>query len=249
VLDPDGKPAAWQSQTYAVIGNPHEATPRYNIANVSIESAAKEPALPFAYWRSVDASTHGFFIESFVDELARAAKQDPVEYRLSLLNADSRYARAITRVAEMSGWGKAGPEGTAKGIAMFESFGSIVAQVAAVSMEGEMPRVHRVWCAVDCGVAINPNSVEAQMQGGIIYGLSAALYGAITAKEGRIEQSNFHDYRVIRFSDGPRIEVDILSSPDAPVGGAGEPGTPPIAPAVGNALATLGGRPRVLPFA
>jgi len=248
VLGPDGKPTAWHAQTYAKIGSVHEATPRYTIPNVAIDTAAAEPALPFAYWRSVDASTHGFFIESFIDELARAAQQDPIDYRLSLL-PEGRHARVIRRVAEMSGWGKPGPEGTAKGVAMFECFGSIVAQVAEVSHEDDIPRVHRVWCVADCGVAINPNAVEAQMQGGIVYGLSAALYGAITAKEGRIEQSNFHDYRVIRFSDGPRIDVDILTSLDAPVGGAGEPGTPPIAPAVGNAMAALGGRPRALPFA
>lgn len=247
-LGADGKPVAWFSQTYAKVNNPHETTPMYDIPHVTIESANQPPALPFAYWRSVDASTHSFFIESFIDELAVRAGKDPVAYRLSLLSSKARHRRVLKHVAEMAQWGKPGPAGTARGVAIFESFGSIVAEVAEVSREGDQPRVHRVWCAVDCGVAINPDGVESQMQGGIIYGLSAALYGAITVKEGRIIQSNFHNYKPVRFSDGPAIEVAILSSPDAPVGGAGEPGTPPIAPAVANALAALDRRQRALPL-
>ena len=150
----------------------------------------------------------------------------------------------------MSRWPSgSGAEGTALGVALFESFGSIVGEVAEVSIQRGKPRVHRVWCAIDCGVAINPNSVEAQMQGGIFFGLTAALYGEITLEKGKIRQSNFHDYRMVRFADGPRIEVDILTTPDVPVGGAGEPGTPPIAPAVANAIAALSKRPRKMPFA
>ena len=247
-LDSSGKPVAWHAQTFAKIGAVREAVPVYDIPNVTIATAAQDPALPFAYWRSVDASTHSFFIESFIDELALAAKQDPVAYRLSLLGHKKRHARVLQRVAAMSGW--PGPKGgdRALGVALFESFGSIVAQVAEVSLVDDKPRVHRVWCVIDPGVAINPDSVEAQMEGGIIFGLSAALYGEITLKDGKIQQSNFHDYRMVKFADAPRIKVDILRSLDAPVGGAGEPGTPPIAPAVANALAALGKRVRQLPF-
>lgn len=248
-LGPDGRPIAWHARMFAAVLGAKDATPHYNIPNILIESAYADPLLPYSYWRSVDASTHGFFIESFIDELARAADQDPVDYRLSLLDADSRHARVLRRVAEISGWGQArAPEEGALGVALFASFGSIVAQVAAVSMEGGRPRVHQVWCVIDCGTAVNPGSVEAQMQGGIHFGLSAALYGEITLKDGLIRQSNFHDYRAVRFVDAPRIEVDILSSPEAPLGGAGEPGTPPIAPAVANAIAALEARPRNLPL-
>ena len=247
-LGDDGKPIAWHGQTFAKIGAAHEATPMYDIPNVTVETVAGEPALPFAYWRSVDASSHSFFIESFIDELAHKAKKDPVAYRLSLLGHKPRHARVLKRVAEISEWSKGPRDGRAFGVAIFESFGSIVAQVAEVSVDNGAPRVHRVFCVIDCGVAINPDSVEAQMQGGIFYGLTAALYGEITVKDGKMQQSNFHDYRMVRFSDGPRIQVDILTSPDAVVGGAGEPGTPPIAPAVANALAVLGERPRRLPL-
>ncbi|MEO1268693.1 MAG: molybdopterin cofactor-binding domain-containing protein [Myxococcota bacterium] len=250
-LGSDGKPVAWHTQTYAEIGSPAEATPVYAIPNVTIESAGQDPALPYAYWRSVDASTHGFFVECFIDELARAAGQDPVAYRLSLLSDKKRHTRVLKRVAEMSQWskGQTRPDGSALGVALVESFGSIVAQVAQVSLDDGKPKVHQVWCVIDCGVAINPGSVEAQMQGGIIYGLTAALYGEITVKDGAIVQDNFHNYPIVRFADGPRITVDILTSPDAPVGGAGEPGTPPIAPAVANAIAALKERPRRLPLA
>ena len=139
-------------------------------------------------------------------------------------------------------------EDGALGVALFESFGSIVGQIAQVSIHEGRPKIHDVWCAIDCGLAVNPNSVEAQMQGGIVFGLTAALYGEITLKEGQIVQSNFHDYRMIRFGDAPRIKVEILSTPDVPLGGAGEPGTPPIAPAIANALAVLRPRDRDLPL-
>jgi len=248
-LGPDGKPVAWHARMYAPVLAPAEATPHYSIPNVTIESAQGEPALEYSYWRSVDASVHGFFIESFIDELARAASVDPVDYRLSLLEADGRHARVLSHVAEMSGWRSHDASGgRALGVALVASFGSIVAQVAEVSRDGGRPKVHRVWCAIDCGTAINPGSVEAQMQGGILYGLTAALHGRITLEDGAIKESNFHDYQIVRFSDAPRIAVDILSSPGAPVGGAGEPGTPPIAPAVANALAALDARPREMPF-
>lgn len=249
-LGPDGKPVAWHTRTYAAIGVPGEAIPPYDIPNIKIETVNGEPALPFAYWRSVDASTHSFFIESFIDELARSAGEDPIAYRVSLLGKHPRHVKILEHAAKMAGWPKpkdAAPN-SALGVAIFKSFGSVVAQIAEVSIQNKLPRVHRVWCAIDCGVAVNPNSVEAQMQGGIVYGLTAALYGAITMRDGQIQQSNFHNYRMLRLADAPRIEVDIVNTPDAPVGGAGEPGTPPIAPAVGNAIAALEARRRSLPF-
>lgn len=247
-LDDNGRPVAWAAASFAKIGAVPEAVPIYDIPNVIVETAAGEPALPYAYWRSVDASTHGFFVESFIDELANAADADPIEYRLSLVKSRKRHARVLERAAEMAGWTGRTRGDRAYGVALFESFGTIVAQIAEVSIADRKPRVHRVWCAVDCGVAINPDSVEAQMQGGIIFGLTAALYGEITLKDGKMQQSNFHNYPMVRFADAPRIKVDILRSLDAPIGGAGEPGTPPIAPAVANALAALGERPRRLPL-
>lgn len=154
----------------------------------------------------------------------------------------------LNLAAEKAGWGKKLPEGRAMGLAVHESFGSWVAQVAEVSVEQDSIRVHRVVCAIDCGVCVNPAGVAAQMESGIVYGLSAALYGRITLKDGRVEQSNFHDYPVLRFPDMPKVEVFVVPSTERS-GGAGEPGTPPIAPAVGNALFRVTNkRLRRLPF-
>ena len=248
-LGSDGKPVVWHAQSYGPLMVVPEATPVYDIPNVAVDTVSGDLVLPTAPWRSVDASIHAFFVESFIDELAKAAGEDPVAYRMSLLGKHERHKRVLETVARMAGW-ESGPsvEGGALGVALFESFGSIVGQIAQVSIHEGRPKVHDVWCAIDCGLAVNPNSVEAQMQGGIVFGLTAALYGEITLEEGQIVQSNFHDYRMIRFGDAPRIEVEILSTPDVPLGGAGEPGTPPIAPAVANALAVLRPRDRDLPL-
>lgn len=248
-LGADGKPVAWRSTNYAKQVAEEEAHPVYDIPDVQIQSVSAEPALPFGFWRSVDASIHGFFIESFIDQLAQAANQDPVAYRLSLLGSKPRHARTLRKAAEMAGWkGRTDSREGAFGVAMVPSFGSICAMVAQVVMEGDTPRVRKVWAAVDCGLAINPNAVEAQIQGGLHYGLSAALYGEITLEDGKIQQSNFHDYRAVRFADAPRVEVAILESPGENVGGVGEVGTPPIAPAVANAIAALRERPTHLPL-
>ncbi|HOV59016.1 MAG TPA: molybdopterin-dependent oxidoreductase, partial [Rhodanobacteraceae bacterium] len=178
----------------------------------------------------------------------RAAKQDPLAYRRALLAKHPAHLAVLNLAAEKFGWGKPLPKGHAAGLAVHESFGSIVAEVAEVSVKDGRPRVHRVVCAVDCGSVVNPDGVVAQMESGIVYGLSAALHGAITLKDGRVEQSNFHDYPALRLADMPRVEVHLAPSGRA-MGGAGEPGTPPIAPAVGNALAALTGqRLRSLPF-
>ena len=187
-------------------------------------------------------------MESFIDELAHSADQDPYAYRRSLLGAHPRHIAVLDAVAEAADWGSPAPEGRSRGIAVVESFGSYVAEVAEVSVENGRPRVHRVWCAIDCGTVVNPRIVQAQMESGIIYGLTAALYGEINIEGGRAVQSNFHDYQMLRMNEAPTIEVVLAPSGDAP-GGVGEPGTPPIAPAVTNAIYALTGeRVRTMPI-
>ena len=159
--------------------------------------------LPFSYWRSVSASTNAFFIECFVDEIAHSLGRDPISYRLSHLERSSRSARVLRKVAEISNWSTHNVSARALGVAIFESFGSIVAQVAEVSQDKKV-HVHKVWCVIDCGIAINPSSVKAQMEGGIHYGLSAALYGKISLKEGKIVESNFHNYKAVRIAKNLR---------------------------------------------
>jgi len=178
-------------------------------------------------------------MESMVDEMAHAAGRDPLELRSALLREKPRHLRALRAAAEMAGWGKAAPAGRARGLAMHESFGSIIAQVAEVSVDDHKEiQVHKVACAVDCGTAINPLGIEAQVQGAIAFGLSAVLHSELTLKEGRVEQSNFHDYRVLRLPDMPEVSVRVLSS-DAKMGGIGEPATAPISAAVANAVFAL----------
>ena len=183
-----------------------------------------------------------------MDELAALAGTDPVEFRRKLLGKDPRFLNVLDKAAEMSGWGTPLPAGHGRGIAIQNSFGSIVAEVAEVSVQGSEVRVHKVWCAIDCGFAANPSGVVAQMESAINYGLSAALHGEISFENGRVQQSNFHDYQVLRINEAPEIEVAIINSGE-PMGGAGEPGTPPIAPAVANAIfAATGKRVRRLPI-
>jgi len=235
------------------------------IDETSVEGAADSPYLaaiadhrvdlhtttlpiPVLWWRSVGHTHTAFVVESFLDELAHAAGKDPIALRRELLPPGSRPRGALDRTAEAFGWGRSLPPGRAAGIAVHESFGSAVAQAAEVSVENGHIRVHRVVCAVDCGPVVNPDGIEAQMQSGIVFGLSAALYGAVTLKDGRVQQSNFHDYPVLRMDAMPKIEVHIVESSEKP-GGAGEPGTPPIAPAVANAVfAATGKRLRSLPL-
>ena len=205
--------------------------------------------VPVGFWRAVGHSHQAFFKESFVDEAAHAAKADPVAWRLALLKNHPRHAKVLQRCAEMAGWGKPGPAGAAggdkraKGVALHQSFGSIVAQVAEVSVgsDGKSIRVHEVWCVVDCGTAVNPNLIRQQMESGIVFGLGAALYGRITIDKGQVAQSNFHDYPSLRLDACPVFHTEIIASGEHPEG-IGEPGTPPIAPAVANALFALTGR-------
>ena len=195
------------------------------------------------------SSQNAFITECFLDEIAAAGGKDPYELRRQLLSKAPRHKAVLELAASQAGWGQPLPEGRFRGIAVHESFGSYVAEVAEVSVarDGNV-RVHRVVCAVDCGMVVNPNTVEAQMEGGIIYGLTAALKGAITIDQGRVQQSNFHDYQMLRMNEMPAIAVHILPSTEAP-GGVGEPGVPPIAPAVANAIfAATGKRIRQLPI-
>jgi isoquinoline 1-oxidoreductase subunit beta len=187
-------------------------------------------------------------METLIDEAAAAAGHDPVAYRRTLLAAKPRVLNALEVAAAKAGWGSPLPKGRARGIAVHESFGSVCAQVAEVSLVEGAPRVHRVVAAFDCGLAVNPLGVEAQVQSAIAYGLGAALFGAITLADGRVQQSNFHDYRVLRLAEMPAVEVHLTGGGDKPTG-AGEPATPPIAPAVANALFALTGkRARKLPL-
>ncbi|TMG98033.1 MAG: xanthine dehydrogenase family protein molybdopterin-binding subunit, partial [Betaproteobacteria bacterium] len=221
----------------------------YDIDNERIEYGRREPGPQVWFWRSVGHSQNIFFIESFIDELAAAAKKDPFEYRRGLLSKQPRYKGVLELAAEKAGWGKAKlPAGVHRGIAVAQSFGTYVAEVAEVSVGADgTPKVHRVVAAVDCGMTVNPEIIRRQIESAIVFGLSAALYGKISFKDGRVEQGNFHQYPVLRMSEMPKVEVHIVQSSEAP-GGMGEPGTPPIAPALTNAIfAATGKRVRTLP--
>ncbi len=195
--------------------------------------------VPVLWWRSVGNTHTAFAMESMIDELAWAASRDPLEFRAAMLAGKPRHLRALKTAAEKAGWGAPPPGGRARGLAVHESFGSIIAEVAEVSVEKDKRiRVHKVTCAVDCGQAVNPLGVEAQVQGAVAFGLSAVLHGEVTLKNGRVEQSNFHDYRVLRMPDMPEVSVHILES-DAKMGGIGEPATAPVSAAVANAVYAL----------
>ena len=221
----------------------------YHVPHFRMTAAMVDLPIPVGFWRSVGHSSTAFVVESFIDELADAAGRDPYTYRRELLGDHPRHLAVLNAVAEAAAWGSDVPEGRARGIAVAESFGSYVAQVAEVSVEDGRPRIHKVWCAIDCGVVVNPAIVRAQMESGIIFGLTAALYGRVNIEAGRAVQSNFHDYQMLRMNEAPDIHVVLAPSGDGP-GGAGEPGVPPIAPAVTNALFALTGeRIRTLPIA
>lgn len=221
----------------------------YAIANQRVAYGRAEPGPQVWFWRSVGHSQNAFFIESFIDEMAHAAKADPLQYRLALLEKHPRARGVLQLAADKAGWSKPAAPGRFRGIALAESFGSVVAEVAEVSVgdDGAI-RVHQVTAAVDCGQTVNPQTIARQIEGAIVYGLSAALYGRITYRDGKVEQSNFHDYPLLRMHEMPQVRVHIVPSGEAP-GGIGEPGTPPIAPAVANAIfAATGTRLRALPF-
>ncbi|MBN3884613.1 MULTISPECIES: xanthine dehydrogenase family protein molybdopterin-binding subunit [unclassified Nostoc] len=221
----------------------------YPIPNQLLDYHPVDNGVPVLWWRSVGHSFTAFVVESFLDELATAAGRDPLEFRLAMLGEQPRHRTTLELAAEKAGWGRKLPVGLHQGLALHKSFGSTVAQIAEVSVTPDgQPRVHRVVCAVDCGIVVNPDTVRAQMESGIVYGLSAALYGEITFKDGRVQQSNFHDYPVLRMNEMPKVEVYIVQNTEKP-SGVGEISTPPIAPAVCNAIfAATGKRIRQLPI-
>jgi isoquinoline 1-oxidoreductase beta subunit len=267
-LDEKGSPTAWKHTIVGqsiIGGTPFEsamvkngidetstegaADLPYAVPNVQVDLHSPKTGVPVLWWRSVGHSHTGFVVESFIDELAHAAGRDPYAYRKDLLAGRPRHLGVLDRAAEKAGWGTAVPSGRARGIAVHESFGSFISQVAEVSVgaDGRIS-VHKVVCAVDCGKYVNPDTIRAQMESGIVFGLSAALHGAITFKDGRVEQSNFHDYPILRLEEMPEVEVHLVESREKP-GGIGEPGVPPIAPAVANAVFALTGkRLRSLPM-
>jgi isoquinoline 1-oxidoreductase subunit beta len=213
----------------------------YAIPNIRIEYTESDPGIPYGFWRSVGASVNGYVVEAFVDELATAAGKDPYQFRHDLLSKAPRHRAVLDLVAEKSGWGKPLPQGHGRGIAIMECFGSIVGQVAEVSVTNGAVRVHKVWCAVDTGWVINPDTIKAQMEGGTIYGLTAALKGEITIDQGRVMQHHFNDYPMMRHNEAPEVEVHIVPSVQAP-GGIGEPSTAVAAGALVNAIAAVTGK-------
>jgi len=222
----------------------------YTVPNVFVDQVAADmPGIPMGFWRSVGASQNAFVVESFMDELAVAAGRDPYEFRRELLQAKPRHLRTLELAATKAGWGTPLPAGRGRGIAVAEWEPTTCAEVAEVSVAPDgTVRVHRVVCAVDCGPVVNPDTIAAQMQGGVVFGLSAALYGEITIENGRVKQGNFNDYQVLRMPEMPVVEVHIVPSTDA-IGGIGEPSVPPTAPAVCNAIfAATGKRIRRLPI-
>lgn len=225
------------------------APPVYAIDNISVDAHNAKVGVPVQWWRSVGHTHTGYVVEAFIDELAMAMKRDPLELRRSLLAAHPRHLGVLNLAAEKAGWGSPLPAGKARGIAVVESFSSYVAQVAEISLGPDgMPKVERVVCAVDCGIAINPDNIRAQIEGGLGFGLGAALHNEITLDKGLVVQSNFHDYLPLRMSEMPAVDVHIVPSAEAPTG-IGEPGVPPIAPAVANAYLKLTGKPlRRLPI-
>jgi isoquinoline 1-oxidoreductase beta subunit len=222
----------------------------YALPNMHVEYLRVEPpGIPTAFWRSVGPSHNVFVTEGFVDELAAVAKQDAVAYRLALLDKSPRAEAVLKLAAEKAGWGQPLPKGIGRGVSIQFVFGTYMALVAEVevSRDGEV-RVRRVVCAVDCGTVVNPDTVRAQIQSAIMFGVTAALYGKITLKDGRVEQTNFDTYRILRINEAPAIEVHIVQSFEPP-GGMGEAGTSAIAPAVTNAIfAATGKRLRKLPI-
>jgi isoquinoline 1-oxidoreductase beta subunit len=260
-LGSDGWPVAWKHTVVCqslLKGTPLEGMIQNGIDSSSVEGTVDSPyvtdldnhlvdlytpesPVTVLWLRSVGHTHTAFVMESIIDELAHAAKVDPLAYRRRLLAKHARHLGVLNLAAEKAGWGTPLPAGRARGLAVHESFGSFVAMVAEVSVNGAAIRVHRIVSAVDCGTCVNPAGVEAQMEGGAAFGLSAALHGELTLRDGRVQQDNFDSYQVLRLSEMPRVETFIVASTEKP-GGIGEPGVPPVAPAVANAIFTLTGK-------
>jgi len=247
-LSADGEVLAWDNLFHEKHEPAEAPVIPYAVAAQHIAYTHSPTHVPFGPWRSVDHSQHGFFTEGFFDEVAHAAGKDPYLLRRELLAGKPRHLAVLDLAAEKAGWGKSLPAGKGRGISLQESFGSLVAQVVDVSVDAGVVSVDKVVCVVDCGFAVSPDGVAAQMESGIIYGLTAALYGNIEIKDGAVVQSNFHDYKSVRMDEAPEIETHIINS-NAPWGGAGEPGTPGIAPALAGAVfQATGTRVRQLPL-
>ncbi|MEI9992826.1 MAG: molybdopterin cofactor-binding domain-containing protein [Rhizomicrobium sp.] len=247
-LDGKGNVVAWLNDYTTDEGANTEAHIVYGVPDQAIRTVKVATHVPVGPWRSVEASWHGFFIESFADELAHAAGKDPLEFRHALLANAPRHLKVLDTVAEKAGWGTPMAPGRARGIAIFECFQTIVAHVVEITVgPGGALKVDRIVSAVDAGMAVNPDGLTAQIEGGIVFGLTAALNGEITIDQGAVVQANFPDYEMVRLADCPKIEVHLIES-DAPLGGGGEPGVPPVAPALANAIfAATGIRIRDLP--
>ncbi|MDR6379161.1 xanthine dehydrogenase family protein molybdopterin-binding subunit [Paraburkholderia caledonica] len=264
-LDANGKPLAWQHRIVGSSIMARFAPPAfkdgldpdavevasdlpYDLPNQLVDYVRQEPhAIPTAFWRGVGPTRGTFVVESFIDELAAEAKVDPVKYRRDLLGKTPRALNVLNTATQAANWGSAVPKGQGRGVSVMHAFGSYFAIVVDVAVDQGEVAVKRVVCAVDCGMVVNPNTVEAQVQGGIIFGITAALYSEITIKDGRVEQNNFTDYRMLRIDETPPIDVHIVKSSEAP-GGIGEPGTAALAPALTNAIfAATGKRLRQLP--
>jgi isoquinoline 1-oxidoreductase beta subunit len=264
-LDANGKPLAWQHRIVGSSILARFAPPAfkngldpdavevasdlpYDLPNQLVDYVRQEPhAIPTAFWRGVGPTRSTFVVESFNDELAAEAKVDPVKYRRDLLGKTPRALNVLNVAAQAADWGSAVPKGQGRGVSVMHAFGSYFAIIVDVAVEQGEVAVKRVVCAVDCGMVVNPNTVEAQVQGGIIFGITGALYSEITIKDGRVQQNNFTDYRMLRIDQTPPIDVHIVKSSEAP-GGIGEPGTAALAPALTNAIfAATGKRLRHLP--
>ena len=220
----------------------------YNFENILVKASPFETDIPLGFWRAVFHSQNAFANECFLDELAYKLNIDPIQLRLNHLKNSPRAIRVIQKVSKESKWGSKLPKNHFQGFAYHHSFGTYVAQVAEVSIVNSQIKVHKVYCSVDCGQTVNPMTIRAQIQGSIIYGMGATLNSEMTVKDGRVNESNFDDYPVVRFDESPQIKVAILKNQEKP-GGVGEPGLPPIAPAIANAVfAALGKRLRQLPI-
>jgi isoquinoline 1-oxidoreductase subunit beta len=249
----------WFERAFPLLASPVEGPDKttteglfdlpYNFAHQHMSHTATKSGVPIGFWRSVGHSHNAFFSESFIDELAQATQTDPLEFRRRTLAHAPRYLAVLNLAAEKAGWGMALAKGRARGIALHESFGSIVAQVVEVSLEGSTPRVHRVVCAIDCGTVVNPGIVAQQIESSVVFGLTAALYGRIDIVQGQVQQTNYPSYRMLSLAQAPQVQTHIVASTLAPTG-VGEPALPPLAPAVANAIFALSGvRIRSLPIA
>ena len=266
-LDAQNRPIAWRHRIVGqsiMGGGPFESFVKNGVDPTSVEGASNLPyaipamlvelhttqvGVPVLWWRSVGSTHTAYSTEVFIDELAELAGQDPIAFRLGLLGDRPRHRKVLETVRDLADWGGPAPHGRFRGVAVAEAFDSFVAQIAEVSVAGADVHVHRIWCAVDCGIAVNPDVIKAQMQGGIGYGLGAILKGAITLDRGVVNETNFDGYQVLTMNEMPHVEVAIVPSGEKPTG-VGEPGVPPIGPAVANAVAAATGRRiRILPFA